>query len=364
MKQQEEQAAALVRTQRPLSVVTNFQSACVCIIACLAASACDPGEQSEKRKVAPTQPLVVYSSLPDEIVRSVTDAYTAVSGTRVNYMLDDEATLIGKLERKEHRPGADILLIPGTGYLAYAVESDVLRPTNSQDLRQNVPENMRDPDHYWFGLSAHAVTIVYDERVVDPANLVNYSGLSDEMWVGQLCLLTSSRTSSRTLVAFLIAELGEKDAEIVVRRWMNNLAEPVFSTARDLLLAVEEGLCQVAFVASDDVVKSQIEGTAQHVAIYWPSMDSGGSQLNLLGGGVTRHAGSPARAVEFLEWLATEEGQRSLHQSSHGFPVNEALKSSAALDTWVESDASLAEPARLGYLHEEASLLVERARYR
>jgi len=340
-----------------------FRSACVCILACLAASSCGRGEQSEKRNVAPTQPLVVYSSLPDEILRSVADTYSALSGTRVNYMLDDEATLIDKLGRKEHRPGADILLIPGTGYLAYAVESDVLRPTNSQDLQQDVPENMRDADHYWFGLSAHAVTIVYDERVVNPANLVDYAGLSDEIWAGQLCMLTSSRTSSRTLVAFLIAELGEKDAEIVVRRWMNNLAEPVFSTGRDLLLAVEEGLCQVAFVASDDVVKSQIEGTAQHVAIYWPSTDSGGSQLNLLGGGVARHAGSPARAVEFLEWLATEEGQRSLHKSGHGFPVNEAVKPSAPLDIWVDFDASLAEPARLGYVHEEASQLVERARY-
>ena len=179
----------------------NFHSACVCIIACLAASSCDRDELSEKRNVAPIQALVVYSSLPDEIVRSVTDAYTAVSGTRVNYMLDDEATLIDKLVRKVHRPGADLLLIPDTGYLAYAVESDVLRPTNSQALQQNVPENMRDPDHYWFGLSAHAVTIVYDKRVVNPAKLVDYAGLSDEMWAGQLCMLNSSRTSSRTLVA-------------------------------------------------------------------------------------------------------------------------------------------------------------------
>jgi len=345
-------------------VRANFHSACVCIIACLATTSCDRDEQSEKRYVAPIQPLVVYSSLPDEVVRSVTDAYTSVSGTRVNYMLDDEVTLIDKLVRKEHRPGADILLISDTGYLAYAVESNVLRPTNSQDLQRNVPENMRDPDHYWFALSAHAVTIVYDERVVNPGNLIDYTGLSDEMWAGQLCMLSASRPSSRTLVAFLIAELGEKDAEIVVRRWMSNLAEPVFSTGRDLLLAVEEGLCQVAFVASDDVVKSQIEGTAEHVAIYWPSIERGGSQLNLLGVGVTRHAGSPGRAVEFLEWLTTEAGQRALHQSRHGFPINKEVQPSAPLDTWVDLDASSAEPARLGYLHQDASLLAERARYR
>ena len=341
-----------------------FRSACVCILACLATTSCDRGEQGPKRNVASTQALVVYSSLPDEVVRSVTEAYTAVSGTSVNYMLDDQATLIDKLVRKEHRPGADLLVIPDTGYLAFAVESDVLRPTNSRDLQQSVPENMRDPDQYWFGLSAHAVTIVYDERVVDPANLIDYEGLSDDMWAGQLCMLNSSRTSSRTLVAFLIAELGEEDAEKVVRGWTNNLAESVFSTGRDLLLAVENGLCQVAFIAGDDVVKNKIDGTVQHVAIYWPSVESGGSQISLLGAGVTRHAGSPEKAVEFLEWLASKEGQRILHQSSYGFPTNGAVKPAAPLDTWVDFDASLADPVRLGYLHQETSLLVERARYR
>jgi len=338
--------------------------ACACFFACLAGISCSRDNESTTQDVSAVQPLVVYSSLPEEVVRAVTEAYTATSGVPIHYMLDSEQTLIQKLVTKEHRPGADMLLIPDAGYLVMAVDSDILRPTNLATLQRSVPAKFRDPDHYWYGLSAQAVTVVYDTRFVDPSSLAGYAALGDDKWAGQLCLLSSTKPSSRTLVAYLIDELGEREAEVVVRRWRENVVAPVFPTGRSLIAAIEEGRCQLAFVGSDDVARSIIEGYAPHVAHHWPSIDDGGTQLNLIGAGVTRHAASPANAVAFLEWLAAESGQGILNQSSLGFPGNPAVKPSPSLDTLTGFDASVVDSARLGYLHQEASDLLERARYR
>lgn len=337
--------------------------ATVCIFACIAA-ACSRDEESARRNVAPTQPLVVYSSLPEEVVKAITAAYTAQSSMPINYMLDSERTLIDKLVRKAHRPGADLLLIPDAGHLTFAVEADVLRPVISAQLQQSVPANLRDPDHYWFGLSTNAVSIVYDDRAVDPAKLSGYAALGEKIWAGRLCLLSSAATSSRSLVAFLIAELGERNAEAVVRRWRKNLAAPVFSTGRDLLRAIEDGICKVAFVSSADIAEKVLEGTVHHVGIHWPRAKEGGTQLTLLGAGVTRHANNPENALEFLEWLAAEPGQRILARSARGFPANVAVKPARPLDRWVGFDLSPIDAAALGYLHQEASLLIERSGYR
>jgi iron(III) transport system substrate-binding protein len=337
---------------------------CTCFFVCVAAISCSQDNENATPKNSTAQPLVVYSSLPEEVVRAVTEAYTATSGVPINYMLDSGQTLIEKLVAKEHRPGADLLLIPDTGRLTMAVDSDVLRPTHSAKLQRSVPEKFRDPDHYWYGLSAQAVTVVYDKRTVEPSNLAGYAALGDEIWAGQLCLLSSKRPSSRTLVAHLIDELGEREAEVVVRRWRMNAVVPVFPTGRSLIAAIEEGRCQIAFVGSDDVARSIIEGDAPHVAHHWPSINQGGAQLNLIGAGVTRHAGNPENAVRFLEWLAAEPGQQVLNQNSLGYPSNQAVKPTPDLDDLSGFDASAVDPARLGYLHQDASDLLERARYR
>lgn len=338
--------------------------ACACFLVCIAGISCSRNNDSATPGISAVQPLVVYSSLPEEVVRAVTEAYTATSGVPINYMLGSGPTLIQKLVAKEHRPGADMLLIRDAGHLAMAVDEDVLRPTNSEKLRKNIAAKLRDPDHYWFGLSFQAVTIVYDRRTVDPSKLAGYAALGDEIWAGQLCLLNSTRPSSRTLVAHLIDELGERDAEVVVRRWLMNVVAPVFSTGRSLIAAIEEGRCQLAFVGSDAVARSVIEGYAPHVAHHWPSINDGGAQLNLIGAGVTRHAGNPANAVQFLEWLAEESGQRILQQNSLGFPGNQAVSPPPSLESLLGFDASTVDSARLAYLHQDASLLLERVRYR
>jgi len=317
---------------------------------------CGRDEAGPATDIAVTRPLILYSSLPEETVRSITTAYTEVSGITMHYMLESAPTLIEKLRSKAHRPGADVLLISDAGQLASAVEKDVLRPTYSDTLRQRIPAARRDSDGYWFGLSARAVAIVYDERLVDATQLGAYDDLQDEAWLGRLCRLKSEHEVSRTLVASLIASLGDRNAELVVRKWKKNSVGPALQSGREVLLAIENGRCQVGFAGSDAIAEQRENGATDRVAVHWPAAADGGALLSITGAGVSRHAASPEQAVHFLEWLATADGQSLLSASGRDLALDPP---SGRLNI----DLSPIESARLGYLSPDAIRLMERARY-
>ena len=153
-------------------------------VACLTVASCSPDKAASDATSAAVQPLILYSSLPEERVRVITAAYTEASGVAMHYMLDSPAVLIDKLVTKAHRPSADVLLIADVGQLAVAVEADVLRPTRAASIEANIPVALRDPDNYWFGLSLRAITIAYDTRSVDPAKPGGYPSLGDGAWFG------------------------------------------------------------------------------------------------------------------------------------------------------------------------------------
>ena len=51
------------------------------------------------------------------------------------------------------------------------------------------------------------------------------------------------------------------------------------------------------------------------------NQETGGTHVNISGGGITKHAKNPKLAQDFLEWLGTQ-GQSVLVDSNHEFPAS------------------------------------------
>ena len=330
----------------------------------LASIAISCGQESQPPTPVERPPtLVLYASVPAERVSDVARAYAEETGVIVNYMVDTDQVLIDKLIRKEHFPGADVLLISGAGNLAQAVDENVLRPVATPALERIAPAR-RDPDGFWYALGARAQMIVYDTRTVDGATLAGYAELAGETWAGRLCLERSLSERSRSLVAALIAEHGERQAEIIVRGWRANLAQSVFDEQHALLEAIEAGRCAVGIVGSDAVARSVVRGAATHLGLHFPDAAHAGTQVQLLAAGVVRHANDPDGATQFLEWLASDAGQRALHRQGFDYPTAAGVDAAAPIDTWTGFDESPIGASRIGFIYPDAVLLVERARYR
>lgn len=310
------------------------------------------------------RPVVVYSARAEQLIKPIFDAYTAETGIPVRYVTDSEQPLIQKLKAEGESGSADLLLTVDAGNLWYAADQDVLRPTLSDVLEKNIPAHLRDPENFWFAMSVRARTIVYDSRVVDPAELTGYAGLADEKWRGKLCLRTSAKVYNQSLVAALIAQKGERDAELVVRGWVKNLATDVFSNDTKLIEAIEAGQCQVGIVNTYYFGRLQRENPDIPVAIFWPPAGDGGVHVNISGAGVTRHAKNPDGARALLEWMTGERAQRLLGGDNLEYPANPDVPPHPLVAAWGEFAPSPMNVAQAGAYQADAVKLMDRAGYR
>jgi iron(III) transport system substrate-binding protein len=350
----------------PFAPAGRHWPAILSLVAAAALAGCgDPSTPDEAKSASATaEPVVVYSARAEQLIQPIFDAYTEKTGVPIRYTTDSEQPLIQKLLAEGETTPADLLLTVDAGNLWYAAEEGALRPTYSETLERNIPEHLRDPENMWFGLSVRARTIVYSTERVDPAELSGYAGLADEKWQGRLCLRTSEKVYNQSLVAMLIADLGEERTERIVRGWVDNLATNVFANDTQLIEAIAAGQCDLGVVNTYYFGRLQRENPDIPVAIHWPPAETGGVHVNVSGAGVTRHTGNAEGAQALLEWMSSEEAQTLLGGENLEYPANPAVEPHRIVAAWGTFDPSPMNVAQAGHYQADAVRLMDRAGYR
>lgn len=245
--------------------------------------------------------LVVYSARNEQLIKPIFEAYEKATGTKIKFITDKAAPLLVRLKAEGKRTPADILITVDAGNLWKAANDGVLQPVNSKLLKTNIPAHLRDPGNRWYGMSVRARTIVYSTKRVKPADLSTYEALGGKQWKGRLCLRTSKKVYNQSLVAMMIARMGEKKTEQVIRSWVANLATKVFSNDTSLIKAIIAGQCDVGIVNTYYYGRLVKKDKSIPVALFWPNQRGRGVHVNVSGAGIVKHAGNPKGAKKFLE---------------------------------------------------------------
>lgn len=313
---------------------------------------------------AASDEVVVYSARKEHLIKPLFDAFTAETGIDVRYVTDKAGPLLARLQAEGANTRADMLMTVDAGNLWQAAEQGVLAPVESEVLEANVPEHLQDPANRWFGLSVRARTIVYNTERVDPAELSTYRALADPKWRGRLCLRTSKKVYNQSLVAMMMARLGEEKTEEVVEGWVANLATQPFSNDTKTMEAVAAGQCDVAIVNTYYFGRLQKKDPDINLALFWPNQEGSGVHVNISGAGITRHAENPEAALKLLEWLSTPAAQERFAGLNMEYPVNPAVAPDPLVASWGDFKADTINVARAGELQAEAVMLMDRAGYR
>lgn len=308
--------------------------------------------------------LVVYSSRKEHLIKPLFDAYSKETGTKITYVTDKAGPLLQRLKAEGKNSRADLLLTVDAGNLWHAANEGVLQRVNSAVLDENVPPNLRDPQNQWFGLSLRARTIVYSTERVQPGELSTYESLGDTLWKDRLILRTSKKVYNQSLVAMLIAEHGEKKAEEIVRRWVDNLAAPPFSNDTKTMEAILAGQGDVGVVNTYYFGRLLKKDPNLKLALFWPNQNSTGVHVNVSGAGVTKHAKNPLAAIKFLEWLSSKKAQNLFADANMEYPVNPWVEAHDYVRNWGGFKASEQNLAQAGALQSDAIKLMDRAGYR
>jgi iron(III) transport system substrate-binding protein len=302
---------------------------------------------------APSGPLTVAAASAGRALADVADAWYAETGSRIR--LVDIATP----EREE----ADLVIFDSVADAWDDAEQDGLRPVYSAIVDASVDSTLQDSESRWVALATRARVVVYHEPSVsseDLASITGYASLGDERWLGRLCLSRSQQGGNQMLVAFLIDELGVREAELAVRRWRDNLATRLFVDDDALLAAIATGECTVGIAGSNRAAAAP--ATSDIAALWFESQAA--IVFDATVAGVTRHAHDADAAQRFLEWLTTPTPNALLAMPRLDFPVNAEAPVAQALTDLPVDPGTVATPlSDLAFLLEESARLRERARY-
>lgn len=308
--------------------------------------------------------LVVYSSRNEQLIKPIFDRYTAETGQAIRFVTDDAGPLMERLAAEGRNSPADLLITVDAGNLWQATQRGLLRPVESEILRTNIPEHLRDPGNRWFAVSVRARTIVYSTERVKPEELDTYEGLADPKWRGRLCLRTSKSVYNQSLVAMLIAEHGEEKTEQIVRGWVENLATDVFANDTHLMEAIAAGQCDVGIVNTYYFGRLKRDKPDLPIKLFWADQNGKGVHVNVSGVGVTAHAPSADKAVKFLEWLTKPEAQSLFAGLNLEYPAVPSVKPDEQVAAWGEFRPSTMNLAKAGELQPVAVRLMDRVGYR
>jgi ABC-type Fe3+ transport system, periplasmic component len=312
----------------------------------------------------------LYSSRKDHLIKPVLDEFTKASGIKVNLLTADENQLLERLKNEGKASPADVLIVTDVAHLHKARVAGVLQPVQTPALDKNVPAALRDPQGYWYGLSARARVIFYAKDRVKPSDISTYEDLADPKWKGRICVRSSSSSYNQSLLAGIIAVDGPQKAEAWAKGVTENMARKPQGGDRDQISAVASGQCDLAvantyyYGGMQTSSKAEEREAAAKVGLLFPNQAGRGAHMNVAGGGVTASAKNKAEAVKLLEFLSGPVAQQLFAQANNEFPVLPGAKPSPVVAAWGTFKGEDLNIAMLGENSAEAIRIFDRVGWR
>jgi iron(III) transport system substrate-binding protein len=312
----------------------------------------------------------VYSARKEALILPLLEKFKAETGIGFNLITAKADALLKRLESEGRSTPADIFITADAGRLQRARDAGVLQPVDNPILAARIPQNLRDKDNYWFGLSQRARVIFYAREKVDASELSTYEALADEKWKHRICIRSSDNIYNQSLVASMIEADGVDQTEAWVRGLVANFARKPAGGDTDQLRAAAAGLCDIAIantyyfgrlVNSD---KEKDQEVANKLGLFWPNQNGRGAHINVSGAGITKYARHREAAERLLEFLVSAESQTWYAEVNNEYPVVADAAIPATLVSFGKFKSDSLNLTFLGENNRAAVQLMDRAGWR
>lgn len=268
----------------------------------------------------------VYSARHYDTDLALYDRFTETTGIEVNLIEGSSDGLIERIVNEGRFSPADLLVTVDAGRLWRAASDGVFQVTRSEVLNERVPQHLRDPDGYWFGLSKRARVIVYNKKAGLPEAVADYEDLS-AAGLGGVCMRSSGNIYNLSLLGSLIEYLGAAKAERWAAGVVANFARQPQGNDTAQIRAVASGECRLS-IANTYYVGRLLGSTApedvaavENFGVLFPNQGNRGTHVNISGAGIAKHAPNRDNAQQFLEYLTSEFAQKLFAEGNNEYPI-------------------------------------------
>ncbi len=296
-------------------------------------SACGTAERtSEDNGSSEAREVNIYSHRHYDTDKQLFQLFTERTGIEVNVVQAGDDELMARLEAEGAKSPADVFITADAGRLGLATERGLLQPVRSEVLEQNIPAHFRHPEGHWYGLTMRARVIAYNKEKVDPGTLATYNDLTQPQWKGRLLVRSSENVYNQSLAAAMIERIGADATEEWARGIVANMARDPKGGDTDQLLALAEGIGDVAISNSYYIGKIMAGNEPERkrardvIGVAFPRIGDHGTHVNISGGGVTRYAPNREEAIALLEFLSGDEAQALFAEGNKEYPVKQGIQ--------------------------------------
>jgi len=313
--------------------------------------------------------LNLYSARHYQTDEALYANFTKQTGIKINRIEGKEDELLERIRNEGSNSPADIFLTVDAARLAKAHELGLFAPVASKTLETRIPAHLRTED--WFSFSTRARVIVYNKASVKAEDVQNYEDLANPKLKGKFCSRSGSHPYNLSLMASVIANQGEAKAEEWAKGMVANFARAPKGGDTDQIKAVAAGECGVAVSNTYYVArllrstKPEEQKAMEKVGIVWPNQKTTGTHINVSGGGMLKTAPNKAAAVQFLEYLASDEAQRYFADGNNEWPAVDSVKvANPALDALGKFKADKLPVKNLAMYQAKAQIIYDRAGFK
>ena len=277
-----------------------------------------------------TNEVNIYTSRHYDSDDALYAEFTKETGIAVNIISGKGSALLQRLKAEGINSPADIFFTVDAGNLWKVQKENLFQSIESKIILEAVPANLRGPNNEWTAIAKRARVVFYNPKIVDEIRIkdLDYEDLASAEWKDKIVIRSSSNMYNQSLVASLIASLGEENTEIWAKKLVSNFARKPQGNDRAQIMAVANGEADIA-IANSYYIGIMLSGSAgkeqqeaaRKVKMLFPNQTNRGTHINISGAGILKNSPNPSNANLFLEFLLSKRVQENMVNNSYEYPI-------------------------------------------
>lgn len=308
----------------------------------------------------------IYSYRQPYLIEPMLKNFEKDTGIKVNIIFADKG-LVERVQQEGELSPADVLLTVDIARVMQIINAGLAQKAESKILQENIPEQYRDSNNEWFGLTTRARAIYTSkDRVGKLPEGFDYFDLAKPEYKGKVCVRSGKNSYNASLFASMIAHHGEEKTKAFLEGLKANLAQKPQGGDRDQIKAIKEGVCDYALGNSyyygkllDDEKRRD---WAEAAIINFPAGEFG-THVNISGVVIAKHAPHKENAIKLIEYLSGDKAQALYAELNHEYPVKKDVEPSAIVKGWGSFTADTLKLEDIAKNYEKALKLVDEVKF-
>lgn len=273
--------------------------------------------------------LTIYSGRDEALIGPLLERFNEDTGIAIDVRYGDSADLALLIEQEGESTPADVFISQSPGAVGYLAGLDRLT-TIPEDVSAAVGEAFQSPDGEWLGLTARQRVLVYNEELIDEADLPDsVFDLTGPEYEGRVAIAPPNGSFQDFVTA-----MRQLEGDDVAREWLDGMVAndaPTYPDNNSIVDAVARGEIEMGlvnhyynyrFLDDDPDLPSR-----NH---QFPGDDVGSV---LLATAVTILDGNDHQsdAERFIEYLVSQEAQDYFAEETFEYPLADGIEPSSEL---------------------------------